>query len=70
MGPRVILFTLLKNNCDIAFFPVTRELHLTAMTFQYDEEQLATTSARSFRILGYMSSCPIDLYVLGFIRWS
>jgi len=23
--PRIIFFTLLKNECDVAFFPVTRD---------------------------------------------
>ena len=34
------------------------------------ERSLATTSASSFRIMGYILSSPIDLYAFSLMRWT
>ena len=66
-----ILSTLLKNECDLAFFPVTREsTSLPWVEFSsINETGLAITSASSLRNLGCISLGPTDLQMFEFLRW-
>ena len=40
VGPRVLLITFFKNECDIVFSPVTGDFAWPPWIFKYDEEQL------------------------------